>query len=206
VKRRRKRANPTLVRDAAEAFGIQVLQADERVLSPNDVGRILSVTGEAVKQWIYHHRLPAVKLTNGYWKIRIADLEDFIRSSQVYRYTVMCAIGTGLSGVAGEAVRSLDHECVFGRSLADSLLKLQDVQPSLCVIDVTGWPDGWKLAEQLALKGRRTDIPILLISDRPLNESDTERAMGLGAKGFLCSPFDARALAGEINRILRAMP
>ncbi len=35
-------------------------------LSPNEAGRKLGITGEAVKRWVYHGRLPASKSRNGY--------------------------------------------------------------------------------------------------------------------------------------------
>jgi hypothetical protein len=38
----------------------------EDYLTPNQVGKELGVTGEAVKQWIYRRRLHAEKLPNGY--------------------------------------------------------------------------------------------------------------------------------------------
>jgi excisionase family DNA binding protein len=48
-------------------------------LSPNEAARILGITGEAVKAYIYQHRLPAIKLANGYWRIKKTDLENFIK-------------------------------------------------------------------------------------------------------------------------------
>src|ERR1041385_5094653 len=54
-----------------------------RRLSPDQIGKILNVTGEAVKYWIHLGRLPAVKMQNGYWKIRVADVEGFLKHTQI---------------------------------------------------------------------------------------------------------------------------
>jgi len=46
-------------------------------VTPNEAGKKLGLTGEAVKQWIYTGKLKAGKADNGYWWIREADLEEF---------------------------------------------------------------------------------------------------------------------------------
>ena len=45
-------------------------------VSPNEAGKKLGVTGEAVKQWIYNGKLKAAKADNGYWWVREKDLKD----------------------------------------------------------------------------------------------------------------------------------
>ena len=54
---RKRRMEPMIVAEEAAQYGIRapaVLPPGERFISPNEAGRILNVTGEAVKQWIYH--------------------------------------------------------------------------------------------------------------------------------------------------------
>ncbi len=41
---------------------------------------MLGITGEAVKQWVYLGRLPAIKLQNGYWRIKVTDLSKFLEA------------------------------------------------------------------------------------------------------------------------------
>src|ERR1700748_2516492 len=82
-KRGRPRGTQEVVSEQAAAYGISLpvlTDTGERFLSPNEIGKILNVTGEAVKQWIYRRRLPAIKLANGYWKVRVADFEAFLRA------------------------------------------------------------------------------------------------------------------------------
>ena len=85
----RARSRQGLVAEQAAAYGVSVPaepSISERFLSPNDIGKILNVTGEAVKQWIYHRRLPAVKLANGYWKVKVVDFEAFLRVCWLEHY------------------------------------------------------------------------------------------------------------------------
>lgn len=49
-------------------------------VTPNMAGKIAGVTGECVKQWIYDGKLIAAKLPNGYYLIREADLQAYIKT------------------------------------------------------------------------------------------------------------------------------
>src|SRR5882724_8786480 len=104
-KRGRPRGHQEVVSEQAAAYGISVpvlTDNGERFLSPNDIGRILNVTGEAVKQWIYRRKLPAVKLANGYWKVKVTDFESFLKArTEVGRRHVLITDGgnTGSSEI-----------------------------------------------------------------------------------------------------------
>src|SRR5690349_20843000 len=83
-KRGKRKARGGEVRpEIAASYGVSItMPAAEESLSPNEVAEILNVTGAAVKQWIYQRRLPAVKLGNGFWKVRKVDLESFLRNRE----------------------------------------------------------------------------------------------------------------------------
>lgn len=51
-------------------------------LSPNEAGKKLGVTGEAIKMHIYNGNLKAAKAKNGYWWIRESDLTAFLEGSE----------------------------------------------------------------------------------------------------------------------------
>jgi len=51
-------------------------------ISPNEAGKMLGITGEAVKQWIYRGKLKAAKAPNGYWWVREKDVKDFVSLAQ----------------------------------------------------------------------------------------------------------------------------
>lgn len=55
-------------------------------LSPNEAGRKLGGTGEAIKQHIYKGNLKAAKAKNGYWWIRESDLKVFLKGGEELKF------------------------------------------------------------------------------------------------------------------------
>ena len=54
------------------------LPAPEQLLTINDVAALCQVSNKTVRRWITAGELPAAQLGNQ-WRIRPADLNDFIR-------------------------------------------------------------------------------------------------------------------------------
>lgn len=209
AKRRKSRGPQSYATEHAAAYGV-TLPAEpspsERFLSPNDIGKILNLTGEAVKQWIYHRRLPAVKLANGYWKVRVSDFEAFLKARQeVARRWILLTIERDdpAASAVQAAVERLGHQWLVSQNLTDALLKAQDHHPALCIVNLNSIAtDPWKLVEKMRGVKKLKNIPILFLSDNEPTEAEAARALELSAQGFLKRPFDAAILAEEIRRIL----
>ena len=199
---------PTVVAEEAAFYGIKApasLPASERYLSPNEAGRVLSVTGEAVKQWIYHRRLPATKLSNGYWKIKVSDLESYIRARQNMGQKRILIIDSGgpATNELVSALEKLGHQTIVAHNAADALLKATDLYPSLFIVNMdTGPFDAWKLLSKIRRTRNIKNVPILIVSDRDLKDTEGDRALELGAQGFLRRPFKAQTLVQEVEKIL----
>lgn len=207
-RRKRQEWSSSMSSNQAAAYGVAlpVQSSGERFLSPNDIGKILSVTGEAVKQWIYHRRLPAVKLANGYWKVKVSDFEAFLKSRMdVGRRRVMLfsSDDSGMEGVVG-ILKELGHAPITSTHLLDSVLKFNDSTPALVIIDCSVRnKEGWAFAQKIRRQNAtNSNVPILLIADSDLSEADAALAVELAAKGFLKLPFAANVLARELQRIL----
>jgi len=207
-RKRKQRSQQVVVAEQAEAYGVSIPQdasGNERFLSPNDIGKILNVTGEAVKQWIYRRKLPAVKLANGYWKVKVTDFETFLRARhEIGKRHVLIADAKGVdnSDVA-KAIDALGAQPVIARNYADALLKAMDHYPALFVITISdGDTDSWKLADKIRGTKQLRSLPIMFLSSKQLSDVDTERAVNLGAQAMLSRPFDFNLLKDEINRIL----
>src|SRR6185369_13210770 len=124
--------------------------AKERLLTPNEVGLILNVTGEAVKQWIRRRRMPGVKLANGYWKIRFTDLQRFVKTQYDVarrRILILCSNEDPMEDVVG-IVQSMNVDAVRTVSYADAMLKGLNHYPTLFVIDCAG-ADSWKFIQKV---------------------------------------------------------
>ncbi|MBI3829806.1 MAG: response regulator [Planctomycetes bacterium] len=194
--------------EQAAMYGIRApakLPPSEQYISPNDAGRILSVTGEAVKQWIYHRRLPATKMSNGYWKIRVGDLEEFIQARQDLghkRILIIDASGGPVTELSN-TVEKMGHLPVVAHNAADALLKASDQYPALFIVNVSMTQvDAWKLMEKIRHTRNIKTIPILIVSDHDLKDAESDRALALGAQGFLKRPLKAQTAVDEIGRIL----
>jgi len=177
----------------------------DRVLSPNQIGKIMNVTGEAVKQWILNRRLPAVKHSNGYWTVKVCDLEAFLKTRhEIARRLVLIADSRdGRISSVIEAVEHLGHKAIVARNLADAMMKSLDHYPALFVIGLDdGWAEPWKFAEKIrATKGLRK-FPILLVAESDLDDDDSERAVELSIQGFVRLPSEKETLVAEIRRIM----
>ena len=208
-KRRKKRGDPhQFIAEQAAAYGVSVPgepTSSERFLSPNDIGKILNLTGEAVKQWIYQRRLPAVKLANGYWKVRVSDFEAFLKARhEVGRRRVLVTENKdGEMADVVKAVVALGHQPITSQNYADALLKSLDHHPALFVINCSAKDtEPWKLAQKIRGTKALKSIPILLVANEELTEADADRALELGAQGFMKRPLNADTLSQEIQRIL----
>lgn len=196
-----------IVPEVASKYGIALPEAQEheRTLSPNEIAPIFGVTGEAVKHWIYQRRLPAVKQMNGYWRVKVSDLERFIQArSEVGKQYVLIAARPEILGPVSDSLKSLSYNSVLASNLSDALLKAQSVRPSLFLID-TGWSEGWKLVQKIRAYKPLRNVPITLVSPKPLTMEELDSAMKAEVAGCLIEPFDAKMLATEISRGLQRL-
>ena len=195
--------------EQAAAYGISspaLTNTGGRFLSPNDVGRIMNVTGEAVKQWIYRRKLPAVKLANGYWKVSVADFEGFLKArTEIGRRHVLITDGanSGSSEVI-KAIEGLGHQPVLADNYSDALLKALDHFPAIFVICIgVNDPECWKFAEKLRSHKSLRSFPILLIAGAKISGQDSDNAVKCYAQGILSRPLNVEVVGKEIERILR---
>lgn len=208
-KRGRPRGAQEVVSEQAAAYGISLpvlTDTGERFLSPNDIGKILNVTGEAVKQWIYRRKLPAVKLANGYWKVKVADFEGFLKArTEVGRRHVLITDGSN-SGSAElmKAVEDLGHQAVLAHNYPDALLKALDHFPAMFVICIApNDPECWKFADRVRSNKSLRSFPILFIGGTTISDADTEKAVEYYAQGILSRPLNTEVVKKEIERILQ---
>ena len=206
--RKRREWSTSIPAERAAAFGVSLPQYEttERFLSPNDIGKILNITGEAVKQWIYHRRLPAVKLANGYWKVRASDLELFLRAKHDMARRRIMVVGRNRNGSddVASVINHLGHIAVTTDHPLDAILKFNDINPALVVINCSANNrDCWTFAERVRATKAGKNIPILLIADSDMSESDADKAVTILAKGFIKRPVTQDELAREIDRILK---
>lgn len=174
---------------------------DPTSLSPNQAAKILNVTGEAVKQWIYAGKLPATKLPNGYYRIRHGDLAVYLAQRQTAAQVLVFAgvnpsATAALTGIAND--QGLAFAAVTNTNAALNQFKTQ--APNLLVVDLDGFKDGWKLTRRVRGSVRFGSPKILLVSRKGLSEKETAEAVRLGVSGCL---EGTEAMAAEIRRLVK---
>jgi excisionase family DNA binding protein len=200
---------PTLNPGQAAAHGVRVPEepADAvRYLSPNEIAKIMSVTGECVKQWIYNRRIPAMKQANGYWKIKVSDLEQFLKDrTQLGKRAILITDSpAGSMREVIETVRGLEHQAIVAANFADTLLKALDHHPALFVINVDSQDsDPWKLCQKIRATKALRKASILLVGTVDLTEAQAEQALKLEAKGFIKLTSGKETISSEIQRVTR---
>ena len=203
--KRKRRNQVMIVAEQAAAYGVTppVPTDNEKWLSPNEAASILNVTGEAVKQWIYHRRLPAVKLANGFWKIRVKDFEAFLAERySCAKPAIVIFEGSEEGASLGRTIGELGYRAIPGRNVTDFLLKALEQQPSLFVIALSGnGTEAWKAIERVRAAKQLSKVPILLFGTRELSQAETERLLDLGIQGFRKLPIGAEELGREIKGV-----
>ncbi|MEI6234046.1 MAG: helix-turn-helix domain-containing protein [Planctomycetota bacterium] len=213
---KRKRGRPShkdsstfIASEQASAYGIslpQLAEPNERYLSPDDIGSILNITPEAVKQWIYRRKLPAVKLANGYWKVRVRDFEGFLRARSEIgsRHVLVTDGGHGDIKPITDAIEAAGFRAVVAMNYSDALLKALDHLPSMFIVCISpNDPDCWKFAERVKAQKALRSFPILFLGGKTISDEETDKAVACNAQGILTRPIAGETLQNEIKRIIQ---
>lgn len=177
---------------------------DPTSVSPNEAAKVLNVTGEAVKQWIYAGDLKATKLPNGYWRIKHEDLKAYLETRQnvvPMVYVATCCdpiLAERILGVAGK----LGHKAGSVMSTSDALKQFDQSAPKLLLVDLGNFPDGWKLIRKVRGTSYYGSPKILLVGKEPLGEKETGDALRLGINGCLVGEVTDTVLEAEVKGLL----
>lgn len=161
-------------------------------IAPSVISEMLGVSSEAVKQWIYSRRLPAVKLTNGYWKIRVSDLESYLKT----KYDIQRRVLIFSNVVASKDLPSEGIFTVFASNYTDAIVKVMDTQPSLLIADGAN-PDTWKLVKKIRDTKMTLHLPVVLISKGQFSDIEVDKALAMRIQ----SVVEIGKLSAEIERI-----
>lgn len=96
---------------------------------------------------------------------------------------------------AGFAVETFASGAAFLQSIADH-------EPDCVLLDLH-MPDASGFEIQSALAAGHATVPVIIVTGLPCPESRA-RALGLGAKDYLCKPIDDEALLAAIDAALAA--
>jgi excisionase family DNA binding protein len=125
--------------ELAKQFGVDEPLEAKRTISPNEAAKLLGITGESVKQWVYHGRLPAIKLSNGYWRIRVADLSQYLENRLSRpKHTVLLSHSDATTlDMLVKTIEEMGQTALIANSDIDALLKLRNERPSVTILDLS---------------------------------------------------------------------
>jgi CheY-like chemotaxis protein len=173
-------------------------------LSPNEIGEELGVTGVAVKQWIYQHRLQANKLANGYWRVSRENLNRFLADRKVGAKRRIMLVGTGAAAFRNSLV-DIGWQPIVAHNPIDAVLRAVDGKPAMTVIDLDSLGEGgWSVADRLRCTRGTLRVPILLLAS-PKIASDPEameRSLSMGIQGCITLPTEKDTLIASIRELL----
>ncbi len=107
----------------------------------------------------------------------------------------------GVQETLAAIVESEGFEAVVARDGMEALERLREVEPALMLVDLA-MPrlDGQGLIEELERQGRRTGIPIVVLT---ADVRAKQKALTVRADGYVEKPFRISALLDEIDRLVR---
>lgn len=184
----------------AKEFDITLPPEAEKTISPNEAAAMLGITGEAVKQWVYHGRLPAIKLQNGYWRIKVQDLSSYLESKMGLpkRSILIAPTDAPTLDWLIKVVEDLGHIALVANNEIDAVLKARNQNPSLMLLDLSN-PCSWSL-----LRKRDSQITqkVLLLLGRELTTEQMQVVTDSGAVAALQKPIDEHNFRRELGRAI----
>jgi excisionase family DNA binding protein len=196
-----RRTKPSLPnRKVAEQFGISLPEREEETLSPNQVGTILGITGEAVKQWIYTRRLPAVKLGNGYWKVKKEDLEQYIssKSKAPSRVVLFASPNKDNKELIDRAISSHGCNLVQAITFTEAVLKATAQYPTALIVDLDHTDFAWKLVEYIRKTKSLSRTSIALLCNAELSEQNLNKAISFQVYSVILSDWPEKKIEAEL--------
>jgi len=188
----------------------------ERVLTTGEIADYCQVSRVTVFQWIKKQQIPAFSTPGGHYRVKLSDFRNFLEKydmpvdptffnqdkerilvvdddTQVVDFIIRV-----LQADEGKQRRELE-------TAADGFeagLKIASFKPHLVVLDLM-MPglDGFKACEQVKSNPETKNIKVLIVTAFGSVEN-IERALRLGADGYLVKPLNVEELQEKVRDLL----
>ena len=192
--------------DEAKKYGLTapgLPSKRDQYISPSEAGRILGIDGQKVKHWIYQRRLPAVKESNGYWKIKVSDLEQFmtVKNNHSSRRILIFDRGGKTLDHTIKQLTTAGHEIIIAQNLFDAMLKAADLVPAMFMVNVS-IDGGWDLIRKIRGTRQIKRLPVIVLSDSALTGEKLDWALELATQGLVIRNDGNVSLVEEVKKIL----
>ena len=104
--------------------------------------------------------------------------------------------------VLATRLRAHGYQVIGALDGMQAVSQAHNERPDLILLDIRmPASDGYAVLESLRMSSHTDTIPVLLLSGLPEEELQ-ERVTELGVQGFICKPFDAERVLGQISALL----
>jgi len=188
----------------------------ERVLTTGEIADYCQVSRVTVFQWIKQQRIPAFSTPGGHYRVKLSDFHRFLEeygmpvdptffNRDKERILVVDDDPQIVDFIIGVLETDEGRRQRVLETAADGFeagLKIASFKPHLVLLDLM-MPglDGFKECEQVKSDPETEHIKVLIVTGFGLEEN-IERALRLGADGYLLKPLSVEELQERVRDLL----
>ncbi len=185
---------------------------EDIVLSTQEAAKKCCVSARTIRNWIQQHELKAFQTVGGQYKLRLVDLEEFVRKNNMFmkemdedltKKKILCVDDErDILDVLELNLKAMGYAVETANNGIEAGTKAVNFKPDLMIIDMM-MPemDGFATIKYFKNFEATKTIPIIaLTSLTKLN--DIENIYAAGADSYLAKPLKIKEISEMIKRIL----
>ncbi|MBP7652741.1 response regulator [Candidatus Dependentiae bacterium] len=187
------------------------LKKEDVVISSQAAAKKCFVSARTIRNWIQQHELKAFQTVGGQYKIRLVDLEEFVRKNNMLMKNMGEDIKKRILCVDDDAdildtlsinLKAMGYRVETAKNGIEAGTKAVDFKPDLILLDmVMPEMDGFETIKYFKNYESTKKIPIIALTG--LNKlSDIEKIYATGADSYVSKPIKIKELSDMIKRIL----
>jgi len=188
----------------------------ECLLTTGEIADYCQVSRMTVFKWIKKQQLPAFSTPGGHYRVKLSDFRRFLEKCDMPvdptffgQYKERVLVVDDDQQVVNFIIRALQtdegrqqRELETAANGFEAGLKVASFKPHLVVLDLMmSGLDGFKVCEQVKSNPETEHIKVLIVTGFG-SEENIERALQLGADGYLLKPLNAEELQGRVRDLL----
>jgi len=184
---------------------------EDIILSTHAAAERCFVSARTIRNWIQQHQLKAFQTVGGQYKIRLSDLEEFVRKNNMLmkdmtdeKKKILCVDDDPeIHEILRINLSAMGYLTEFAINGIEAGTKVMNFKPDLMIIDmIMPGMNGFETIDYFKKKFEPTKhIPIIALT--ALNSlADIEKIYQAGADAYLAKPIKIKELSEHIKRLL----
>ena len=188
------------------------LNKEDVVISSHEAAKKCFVSARTIRNWIQQHELKAFQTVGGQYKIRLIDLEEFVRKNNMLmknmgddlnKKRILCVDDeSDILETLSINLSAMGYKIETAKNGIEAGTKAVEFKPDLIMLDmIMPEMDGFDTIKYFKNYGPTKTIPIIALTG--LNKlSDIEKIYAAGADSYISKPIKMKELSDMIKRIL----